>query len=518
MTRERRKNKLGQYFTPRMICSLMLELAETGTSGRVLEPSSGAGAFLDELHERNYGNVTAVEIDPQLARHDVYQVANQSFFEFRTDKEFDLVIGNPPYIRWKDLAEEQKQELRSHWIFGSLVNSLSDYLLPFIALSVRLLRNGGELIFITPSFWLQTKHSDNLREFLRKEGEITDLIDFREARVFPNVATSLIVFRFKKGSSSGVTNLYRFVGSKLPKSEISLNSELFKHERITHFWTKGKFVPVFTSEIRAPLALEKACAREPDLLGYQSYRRVGDFVKIANGMVTGLDEAFRLSEQQVESLPDRELAGVSRVVKSANLDVIRPKSVSHYIDLPDGLSEPEVFEQFPSLMAILAEYRGRLQERYDYGDNQSWWRWSFYRSEDFHRMRESKGVVPGKERLSSRDRVRFALAPADNIATQDVTVFRPLASTRESIEYIVGFLSLREVSDWIRAFGLMKGGVAEFSEKPLSEVPFFSISWEREDHVALHEKVSNAVRSEFTDLATRIEEIEDLFRRFIQDS
>jgi adenine-specific DNA-methyltransferase len=91
--------------------------------------------------------------------------------------------------------------------------------------------------------------------------------------------------------------------------------------------------------------------------------------------------------------------------------------------------------------------------------------------------------------------VRFSLASESVIATQDVTAFAPLLGTRESISYIVGFLNLPSVSDWIRVFGLMKGGVAEFSEKPLSEIPFRRIDWANEDEIRAHQKISQLVDS-----------------------
>jgi adenine-specific DNA-methyltransferase len=59
----------------------------------------------------------------------------------------------------------------------------------------------------------------------------------------------------------------------------------------------------------------------------------------------------------------------------------------------------------------------------------------------------------------------------------------------------VGFLNLPAVSAWVRAFGLMKGGVAEFSEKPLSEIPFRRINWENQSEVEVHERITNLIES-----------------------
>ncbi len=484
------KNKLGQYFTPAQICDFMVAFSSKPITAAVLEPSSGEGAFLDALNAAGFQNVIGVEIDPEIAHHDSYFVENSSFITWETNNRFDLVIGNPPYIRWKDLEEEQKSELIQHRLFGSMVNSLSDYLLPFIALSIEKLRDDGELIFITPSFWLQTKHSAGLREYLTSHGRITDLVDFGEAKIFKDVSTSLVIFRFLKTTTKGPVRLHRFIGGKVGSSKLDIaNPEMFRSEVVSHFLSKGKFVPAFDDEVLAPLALESECTKNGKLSS------LGEVVRIANGMVTGLDEAFKLTPEFVAKLDSRELEGVSKVVKGKDLQRLISLGFSYYIDIDPSLSDEQVEARFPSLLQVLAPWKDRLLMRYANGTELKWWQWSFYRSSNFHRAKTQKGFVPGKERLTHRQHVRFSLASEGVIATQDVTAFAPLPATQESIAYIVGFLNLPSISAWVRTFGLMKGGVAEFSEKPLSEIPFRRIDWENHMEVEAHETITDLIES-----------------------
>jgi adenine-specific DNA-methyltransferase len=181
---------LGQHFTPRGIAELMVELVGKDRSARVLEPCSGAGVFLDVLLDRGFDRVSAVEVDPAIAFHPSVDVQNASFVSWEAPHSFDVVIGNPPYIRWRDLSEAQRAELRAAPEWGLEFNSLSDYLTVFILRSAKILVDGGELIFITPSFWMHTKHARCVREYLCTEGTITDVIQFGEAEVFAGVASS----------------------------------------------------------------------------------------------------------------------------------------------------------------------------------------------------------------------------------------------------------------------------------------------------------------------------------------
>ncbi len=136
MAQKREKNKLGQYFTPRHVAGLMLSLSDCDFDAHILEPSCGQGVFLDILSESGFTNVVGVEIDPELAKHPVFEVKNESFLSHDASTKYDMVIGNPPYIRWKDLDESAKQEFKSLPDWNVLFNSLSDYLIPFISKSI----------------------------------------------------------------------------------------------------------------------------------------------------------------------------------------------------------------------------------------------------------------------------------------------------------------------------------------------------------------------------------------------
>jgi adenine-specific DNA-methyltransferase len=98
--------------------------------------------------------------------------------------EFDVIIENPPYVRWMNIPEAIKNMLKKSQYWKKIMNSLCDLTYAFIYHSVNLLKARGELIFICPIFWIETVHGKNLREYLCENGSVELLINFNEAKIF----------------------------------------------------------------------------------------------------------------------------------------------------------------------------------------------------------------------------------------------------------------------------------------------------------------------------------------------
>lgn len=494
------KNPHGQYFTPRPVADLMVDLLQTPRTGAVLEPCAGDGVFLHALTEKGFDRLTGVEIDETLLVGSPFPIEAGSFISWNPGRKFDAVIGNPPYIRWKNLSEASKQEVQQHVLWGGLFNSLSDYLTIFVAAAVEHLNPGGELVFITPSFWMHTQHSEPLRDWLLTRGHICELVSFGESEVFPKVSSSIVIFRFVKApATSEPIHHFKFVGGRrIPTGKLDLaDTELFRSEDVPQL-RRGEHWTLADSETQADLdALEISCYRidSDTLMPTRIPTTLGDVVDIANGMVSGLDKAFRFPTELIPSLNEREKSALLTVVKAFQLEPLATSGTCAYINIPLGLSDDEARTNYPRLIAHLEPYREALEGRYSYGRDLPFWDWAFRRSEKFFLNGRPKAMVPCKERLTNKDRVRFALAPAGAVATQDVTAFAPKSDVRESLAFVVGYLSHPAITSWIRTRGLMKGGVAEFSQRPLSQIPFRMINWSSKHEVSIHDEITTLVEA-----------------------
>lgn len=112
------KNKYGQYFTPDIVAEFMVNLATINNNGDILEPCCGEGVFIKKLLDKGFKNITALEIDNTLSNISSVEVIYSSFVSENIEQKYDLIIGNPPYIRWQHLEEDLKAELMQNQLFG----------------------------------------------------------------------------------------------------------------------------------------------------------------------------------------------------------------------------------------------------------------------------------------------------------------------------------------------------------------------------------------------------------------
>ena len=184
----RNVEQLGQVFTPPKVVEFMLALC--GNRGRALEPSAGDGVFFELLKER-HRDCVGIEIDPRVAPPGA---EIRDFFDYPLTEQFETIIGNPPYVRFQDVAVDTRKRLKS-----GLFDARSNLFLFFIEKCVRHLKPGGELVFIVPREFIKLTAARKLNAWLYEQGSITHFYETGDTRIFGEHTPNCAIFRFEKG-------------------------------------------------------------------------------------------------------------------------------------------------------------------------------------------------------------------------------------------------------------------------------------------------------------------------------
>ncbi|HEX5844916.1 MAG TPA: Eco57I restriction-modification methylase domain-containing protein, partial [Rhodoplanes sp.] len=116
--------------------------------------------------------------DPEFTEHPFDWRA--AFPEVFAQGGFDVVIGNPPYVRM-ELIKPVKPYLENHYVVAADRTDLYAY---FFERSVGLLKEGGRLGYISSSTFFRTGSGENLRTFLGDRVTVETVIDFGDLQIF----------------------------------------------------------------------------------------------------------------------------------------------------------------------------------------------------------------------------------------------------------------------------------------------------------------------------------------------
>jgi len=205
----------GGYYTPQPIAHYLAEWAIRNKNDSILEPSCGDGNILIEaarrLHSlRSVSTLTGIELfddEARKARARLKELAggnikakviHASFFDhaekaFADGTRYDVVIGNPPFVRYQDFPEEQRQQA-----FGLMrrvglnPSRLSNSWLPFLVVSAALLTEQGRLALVIPAELFQVGYAAEVRQFLADYFPQINIVTFQRL-VFPDIQQEVVL-------------------------------------------------------------------------------------------------------------------------------------------------------------------------------------------------------------------------------------------------------------------------------------------------------------------------------------
>ena len=225
LARSEEETDNGTVFTPDWVANQLAEevISPARKDARVVDPACGCGALLaaalQRLHKLNEGEKSAADIianqlfgcdiDPHGIRR-VKLLLSLTAVELGSDEPkyefgknlvardslllaewkgatFDVVIGNPPYVRYHQLDEEHRALYSQHWSVLSLGNF--NLYFAFFELADALCAPGGAIAYITPNGYFRASSGRPLREWMVAKMKPTKIIDFGGAAVFPGAMT-----------------------------------------------------------------------------------------------------------------------------------------------------------------------------------------------------------------------------------------------------------------------------------------------------------------------------------------
>jgi adenine-specific DNA-methyltransferase len=348
-------------------------------AGRSNQEKHGKGLFLFS-EEEQYGNdkkliqkrnqkikILEKRIDSLLEkRKDIYEsVIFYNSFEWRFEFPevldddgkylgFDIVIGNPPYIRQEELGQF-KAYLKEHY---KVYAGTADLLVYFFELSMNILKANGYFCLITSNKFVKANYGKRLRNYIR-EYQLTDIIDFGELPVFEEAATFPAIYQITKSDEiqpvrfTQVKELkFSSLHSLVNSASALLSNEAFGND----FWSLG--------DDKINSILQKIM---------NAGKPLGDFIngEIYYGIKTGFNKAFIIDENKKQELISEDPHSAEIIFPFAIGDDVR---FYHIRDKKRFVILSKIgidINRYPAVFKHLKQYQEDLEKRWDKGDH--WW-------------------------------------------------------------------------------------------------------------------------------------------------
>lgn len=355
---------------------------------------------------KKWNQVTDIEFERLISQEDLSKLGYFhwiiEFYDVFEEGGFDIVIGNPPYIRQEkinDIANGIDYKLILANVYRKLVKNEEepnlknmDFSMYFILRSHMLVKNNGYHSFIITNKWLRAAYGQPIRHFLKHKTQIVKLIDFIKIDVFQGITvdTLLYILRKNKKIDNQISYCCPATLDELINNDHDYNCEQFLLE--DGVWS---FSDPLTVEIKKYIESKGTKLKDKE---YKIYR----------GITTGFNEAFLIKSETRNRLIAQNpeyIDFIKPILKGKNINQYNIKWNDYWlIRFENGRSKQmgisnekefkskmsDLYKHFQKFFMVKGKGKG-LKNRDDQGE--FWWE---LRSCDYYKEFEKPKIISTK--------------------------------------------------------------------------------------------------------------------------
>ncbi|EAK2855911.1 class I SAM-dependent DNA methyltransferase [Campylobacter coli] len=392
-------------------------------------------------------------------------------------KGFDLIIGNPPYIK-----EAENKELFTNTKKLRTYQGKMDIWYHFVGRGFDILKNNGYLAFIATNNWVTNSGAKKLRNIVLEESQILSLVDFSSFMVFDSASIQTMIMSFQKtkppknyefhfAKITTQTPIYEDALSLL-KNEKTQNNEILsinltpkKFIDKTLNFTKSDYEELFNKiQKYGKFYLEEkevANGIHPhyDFINNRINSNHNFAFKIGQGI-------FGLSEEEKEKLKLTKLENnlVKPYYDTQNFLKFFFKKNNHQwlIYTNSSFKNPNSMDDYPNLKKHLDKFQNVITS-----DNKPY---------GLHRARDEKFFTGSPRIVALRKCVgepKFSYVDFDCYVS---ATFYVIKTQRINVKYLTAILNSKLIAFWLKHKGKMQGNNYQIDKEPLLNIPIVTIN------------------------------------------
>jgi type I restriction-modification system DNA methylase subunit len=458
--------------------NLLLKIAEKRQRLPILEQNIKRGNSL--IDDETFAGTTAFKW-------------KKEFPETMNSGGFDVIIGNPPYVRQEELGEI-KPYLEANY---ETYQGTADLFVYFFEKELELLKDNGYFGMIVSNKWLKAGYGENLRRFLLKFW-ITDIIDFGDLKVFPDATIYPCIIIMRK------------IHKQNPKLKIC-KLETLQFDSLETYVKNNSFFINQSSLSEKEWNIQKKEGNDLIKKIRESGIPIEEYTaaRIYRGILTGLNKAFIIDEKTKHKLMQEDPNNANLIkpfVIGAEIKRYSIKSKKNYLIFAKRGLDLSVY---PSILQHLEQFKIELtpkkNKEQEVGRKMGNYEW--YEIQDitkYYKEFEKPKIIWGNLTIRSS----FTLDETNGY------VNAPACILPTNSKYVLGILNSKLMSYFLKSIcaerqgGFMEQKPVYVSQVPIkkpTEVQEIEITENVEKMLQLHEKLLK-LGDKLTDERTRIED------------
>ncbi len=370
---------------------------------------------------------------------------------------FDVIIGNPPYIKEYTNKSAFDGLHASQYYQGKM-----DIWTLFACCAIDLLKDGGYFSFIAPNNWLTNAGASIFRDKILSEGQITKFVDFGDFKVFKDAGIQTMIFVFKKvkPKKSYQTTCAKITGKNIGEDAVNLLLQsnlkagvdgINKFEAIINpKQLVGKNI-VFANQINDEILNKIEAKKNFELTDKE----------VAQGIVAAPDKCFIVNNPSVFSEKEQEF------IKSFYTSTAKytfSKTNSYIFYLCDKNFWDKNINNYPNIKDHFEPFKKLLKEaKIKYGTPDKLY---FY----LHREREEKFFQKGP-RVVGQTRTSYPSFLYTEEEYYGSRAMNFIKTDRINLKYLTGLLNSRLAYFWLKNKGKQLGDLLQIDKGPLLNIP-----------------------------------------------
>lgn len=369
---------------------------------------------------------------------------------------FDVVIGNPPYVRVQQLDYKITDCLKTNY---KTALKRIDMSLCFIEKSRELIKDNGITAFITSNQFLTTEYGQSMRQFLLKDYFITKTVDFGDLPIFTDAMTYVSIFLFSRQKQTSFEYYHIDEFEKASKLDLGEPQVVELSNLSDANWNlqKVEYQNLFDKMAESSVLL-------------------GDIGNAGTGLFTGLDDVLMFSKTELER-HDFEPECLLPVLRAENCNKYFCAEPEKFVIYPykyeNGkttiLTELELSQKFPKTYKYLLENKVALGKRKDsrktFADRLDWYTLTRFGQKNIFEKQKivSPGEVKNHKFCIDNSKAGFSCARVFGITIDDNTY---------DIKYVLCILNSNLMKAFLQSVSSLKaGGYYSYSSNILNRAP-----------------------------------------------